>query len=77
LSHFYTALMRLFNQATAKPSPFAPNVLLSPNYFPLGAALLPPSHLRRPLLSVAATPTAAQSGIPSRPIGPTGAIQSP
>ena len=42
LSRFPTALMCLFDQATREPSPFAPNVLLSPGYSRLGAVLLPP-----------------------------------
>jgi hypothetical protein len=42
LSHFRSALMCLFEQATGKPSPFASNVLLSACNFRLGAGLLVP-----------------------------------
>jgi hypothetical protein len=77
LSHFHTALMGLFDQATAKPSPFASNVLLSPYYFQLGAVLLlpPVTHVVNAFGGRHADSSPATHSVPS--VGPAGAIQSP
>jgi hypothetical protein len=76
-SHFRSALMCLFDQATGKPSPFASNVLLSACNFRLGAGLLVPvthPHIR---FRWPPTPTAARLGTPIHPLRAAGAIQSP